>query len=322
VAAVDRSGFVFDAHGIRQRRLAELADWKAAGRPFARVPGGHAATASEALAFLSRHALARPVLVDVTAEETMPLLVSALQSGMDIVMANKRPLSGSREAGERLRAVAEAHGRRIRFEATVGAGLPILDTYRKLVESGDRVLKIEGCVSGTLGFLLTEVTRGRAFSEALRTAMAKGYTEPDPRDDLSGADVGRKALILGRLLGFDGNADDMEVENLVPPGARKLSKAEFLAKLESWDAFWAKRVAAARARNAVLRYVASVTKKRIRVGLKVVNDASPFSALQGTDNQIAFTTTRYRRPLVVTGAGAGPAVTAGGVLNDLLELAG
>jgi aspartokinase/homoserine dehydrogenase 1 len=322
VGVVDRSGFVFGAQGLAQRRLAELAAWKEAGKPFSQVQGGQSASPAEAVAFFGRHALTRPVLVDVTAQETGPVLLAALQAGMDVVLANKRPLSGARADRDHLLAVAEAHGRRIRFEATVGAGLPILDTYRKLVDSGDRVLKIEGCVSGTLGFLFSEVSRGRRFSEALRAAVAKGFTEPDPRDDLSGADVGRKALILGRLLGFSGEPEDVAVESLVPADAQSLPRDEFLATVERWDGDWQKRVAAARKKDGVLRYVASVTRARIRVGLQAIDGTSPFASLGGTDNQIAFTTTRYKRPLVITGAGAGPAVTAGGVLNDILELAG
>jgi aspartokinase/homoserine dehydrogenase 1 len=313
---------VFQPRGFTGKALAELAAWKQTGRPFASSPGGQTATPADAIAFFARHALSRPVLVDVTADETGPVLTAALQSGMDLVLANKRPLSGPRGERDHLLAVAEAHGRRVRFEATVGAGLPVLDTYRKLVESGDRVLKIEGCVSGTLGFLLTELGRGRRFSESLRAAMERGFTEPDPRDDLSGADVGRKALILGRLLGYPGEPADVSIESLVPEAARGLSREEFLATLERWDADWDKRVAAARARQEVLRFVASVTKGRIRIGLQSVGGASPFAALKGTDNQIAFTTTRYKSPLVVRGAGAGPAVTAGGVLNDILELVG
>lgn len=320
VGVVDRSGFVFDAHGLKPRRLAELSAWKAEGKPFAQAPGGQAGAPAEAVAFFARHALAQPVLVDVTAEETGPVLLGALQAGMDVVLANKRPLSGARADRDHLLAVAEKHGRRVRFEATVGAGLPILDTYRKLVDSGDKVQKIEGCVSGTLGFLFTEIGQGKPFSKALRAAVAKGFTEPDPRDDLSGADVARKALILGRLLGFEGEPANVTVESLVPEAARVMDRDQYLATLEQWDADWEKRAAAARARNAVLRYVVSVSKARIRVGLQAVDGSTPFASLNGTDNQIAFTTARYRRPLVITGAGAGLEVTAGGVLNDILEL--
>jgi aspartokinase/homoserine dehydrogenase 1 len=321
VAIIDRSGFVFEPKGLSARAVASLAAAKQEGKGFAELPGGQPAQPAEALAFLARHALSDPVLVDLTADQTGPIVKQALTAGMDVVLANKRPLSGPRGDSQELESLALAQSRRILFEATVGAGLPILDTYRKLAESGDRVLKIEGCLSGTLGFLLTEIGRGRPFSGALRKAMAKGFTEPDPRDDLSGADVGRKALILGRLLGFTGEPADVAVESLVPASAGKLSLVDFLERLEELDADWERRAAAARAKGGQLRYVASVTKNKIAVGLKVVDGGSPFSALKGTDNQVAFTTARYREnPLVITGPGAGPAVTAAGVLNDILGL--
>jgi aspartokinase/homoserine dehydrogenase 1 len=169
---------------------------------------------------------------------------------------------------------------------------------------------------------LSEIGRGRRFSESLRKAMEKGYTEPDPRDDLSGMDVARKALILGRLLGFAGELGDIALESLVPDAARRLPLAKFLARLEEFDPAWETRAREARETGRVLRYVASVTKKRVAVGLQAVEATSPFAALNGTDNQVAFTTMRYQtNPLIITGPGAGPAVTAAGVLNDILALA-
>jgi bifunctional aspartokinase / homoserine dehydrogenase 1 len=323
VAAIDRRGFVFDPNGLSPRTVAALVASKKAGRSLADGPGGQLATPTDALSFLAEHALSDPMLVDVTADETTPLIRQALGGGMDVVLANKRPLSGPRQESEALATLAARAGRRMLTEATVGAGLPIFDTYRKLAESGDRVIKIEGCLSGTLGFVLTEVEHGRPFSEALRRAMDLGYTEPDPRDDLSGTDVGRKALILGRLLGFPGEPGDVVVESLVPAAVRTLPRDAFLARLGGLDADWSRRGAAAKAKGGTLRYVASVTKERISVGLKVVDRSSPFFGLKGTDNQVAFTTARYRKnPLVITGPGAGPAVTAAGVLNDMLRVGG
>jgi aspartokinase/homoserine dehydrogenase 1 len=323
VGLIDRSGFVFEPGGLSPKVIAQLSAGKRAGRSLAALPGGRAARPDEAVAFLAQHALTDPMLIDVTADDTTPLVKQALTAGMDVVLANKRPLSASRADTEALMALAEGEGRRVFYEATVGAGLPIFDTYRKLVESGDRVLKIEGCLSGTLGFLLTEVGRGRPFSQALGRAMELGYTEPDPRDDLSGTDVGRKALILGRLLDFSGEPADVAVESLVPETLGGLSRADFVARLPSMDADWTRRAAAAKAKGGTLRYVASVTKAKITVGLQVVSPASPFFGLKGTDNQVAFTTTRYKsNPLVITGPGAGPAVTAAGVLNDMLGLVG
>jgi bifunctional aspartokinase / homoserine dehydrogenase 1 len=323
VGAIDRSGVVFDAHGLAPRRLAALSAAKATGTPLAKAAGGRRMSATDAVAFAARHALANPILVDVTADDTTATLTAALSAGMHVVLANKRPVTTDRRQYDALHAAAQAHGRRLLLEATVGAGLPIIDTYQKLAESGDRVAKIEGCPSGTLGYLFGELGRGASFSAALRGAMAKGYPEPDPRDDLSGMDVARKALILGRLLGFGGQLGDIAVESLVPAGAERLSREAFLHSLEAFDAAWARRIAAARARGRMLRYRAIVTSRRIRVGLVAVDASSPMASLNGTDNQFIFTTMRYRKnPLVITGPGAGPAVTAGGILNDVLKLAG
>src|SRR6266581_1651304 len=323
VGLIDRSGLVFDARGLSPRRLATLAAAKAKGTALAKATGGRRASAAEAVGFVARHALSNPVLVDLTADDTTDTIKAALGAGMHVVLANKRPVTADQRRYDELRAAAQAHGRRLLHEATVGAGLPIIDTYQKLVESGDRVAKIEGCPSGTLGYLFGELGRGTRFSAALRGAIAKGYPEPDPRDDLSGLDVARKALILGRLLGFPGELGDIAVESLVPDGAERLSREEFLRRLEEYDAPWEKRVAAAAARGGVLRYRAIVTPRRIRVGLVVVDASSPMASLNGTDNQFIFTTMRYKKnPLVITGPGAGPAVTAGGILNDVLKLAG
>jgi homoserine dehydrogenase len=242
---------------------------------------------------------------------------------MDLVLANKRPLADRRVVSEGLWQTAKARGRRILHEATVGAGLPIIDTYHKLVESGDRVDRIEGLLSGTLGYVLSEVSAGVPFSRAVRSAMAKGYTEPDPRDDLSGMDVARKALILARLLGFPGELRQSAVESLVPKWAQSLPLKDFLGRLEELDSHWKRRVDAAAAEGSVLRYVAVVTSKKIAVGVQAVPLTSTLASIKGSDNQLIFTTARYKaNPLVITGPGAGAGVTAAGVLNDLLRLAG
>jgi aspartokinase/homoserine dehydrogenase 1 len=322
VGLIDRSGYLFDANGLKARTLETIAEQKSGGSALATLPGGVSASAAAAVAAMQRHALSRPILVDVTADDTVAVVRAALVGGMDVVLANKRPLTALRADVEELREIASQQHVRIRQEATVGAGLPVMDTYSKLVESGDRILRIEGCTSGTLGFLLSEIGRGRAFSDALRRAMAKGYTEPDPRDDLSGMDVARKALILARMLGFAGELRDVNVESLVPVSARRLSLDAFLASLESFDAGWKARQDAAAVKGQVLRYVLSVTPRRVSVGLQAVSTSHPLASLKGTDNQIVFITRRYRdNPLVITGPGAGPAVTAAGVLNDLLKLA-
>ncbi len=322
VAVMDRSGVVFEPEGLSGRRLLDIAREKERGHALRHMPGGRAASADSAVTMVAGHALSHPVLVDVTAEDTLPLIRSALIHGMDVVLANKRPLSGPAAQAEELWKLAREHGRRLRHEATVGAGLPVMDTIAKLQETGDQILSIEGCLSGTLGFVLSELERGRTFSQAVAAALQAGYSEPDPRDDLSGQDVARKALILGRLIGFAGEASAVAVESLVPKPARSLPLKRWLAQLPKSDAEWAARQKAARSRGAALRYLATVTPQRIKVGLVPVPAESPFAGLRGTDNLIVFTTQRYHdHPLAIRGPGAGPEVTAAGVLNDVLALA-
>ena len=321
VGLIDRSGYLFNADGLSAKQLLNAVTLKEQGASLMAIPGAIKATAPEAVSQIARHALSRPVLVDLTADQTLPAVRKAITADWDVVLANKKPLSASRVEVEALRALATQHGARILHETTVGAGLPVMDSYAKLVETGDQVLRIEGCTSGTLGFLLTEIGKGRPFSEALRDAMARGYTEPDPRDDLSGMDVARKALILARLIGFTGDLDDVTVESLVPEAFRSMPVARFNATLAEQDAAWAARQAAATRQGRVLRYVLRATRTRVQVGLQAVPPSHPLAGLRGTDNQIVFTTIRYREhPLVITGPGAGPAVTAAGVLNDILQL--
>jgi aspartokinase/homoserine dehydrogenase 1 len=323
VSVIDSSGYVFEPRGLSKRRLATLAAAKEAGKALADMPRGKRASAASALAEVRRHALSRPILVDVTAGDTSAVLEAALAGGMDIVLANKRPLAARRGSRGGLTRSATARGRRVLHEATVGAGLPIIDTISKLQESGDEVLRIEGCPSGTLGYLFGELGRGTEFSTALRAAMALGYTEPDPREDLSGMDVARKALILGHLLGFKGKLDSVVVESLVPDEYRDLTAPEFISRLEELDSLWRERVDDARSRDSVLRYRATAGRDGVRVGLVAVSAASSLGALMGTDNQFSITTSRYRdNPIVITGPGAGVGVTAAGVLNDVLKLAG
>jgi bifunctional aspartokinase / homoserine dehydrogenase 1 len=322
VAVVDRSGFVFEPKGLSAKALAGLRTHKGSGGRLSEMQGATAGSASASVREIARHALQHPILVDVTADDTTAALRLALTSGMDLVLANKRPLSGALADARGLLDLAATNGRRLLHETTVGAGLPIIDTFHKLVESGDRILRIDGCTSGTLGYLMSEIERRTKFSAALRKAMELGYTEPDPRDDLSGMDVARKALILARLIGYGGELNDIDVESLVPEAGRDLSRDAFVKRLPEFDADWERRSRDARERGHFLRYIASITRQRVRVGLSVVPGTSPFAGLKGTDNQVAFTTTRYREnPLVITGPGAGPAVTAAGVVNDVLKLA-
>jgi cystathionine gamma-synthase len=318
---VDRSGYVFVEGGFSPQRLIELSRLKLSGQPLVEALGGRAASALEAVREISAASLVRPILVDATPADTTEVLELALSRDFDVVLANKVPLAASQSSVDKLRAIADRGGRTILHEATVGAGLPVIDTLRKLIEAGDDVVSIEGCPSGTLGFLFGELGRGEKFSAAVRRAIALGYAEPDPRIDLSGLDVARKALILARAIGFRGELADVAVESLVPQEFVEAPRASFLERLDELDVVWAARVAEARRDGNVLRYRAHVTRTTITVGLAAVPSTDRLGVLHGTDNQFTFTTSRYlTQPLVISGPGAGPEVTAAGVYNDLLRL--
>jgi aspartokinase/homoserine dehydrogenase 1 len=209
------------------------------------------------------------------------------------------------------------------YEATVGAGLPVIQTLKDLVETGDEIRSISGIFSGTLAYLFNLFDGGRPFSEIVREAKAKGYTEPDPRDDLSGTDVARKAVILAREAGLTLELADIEVESLVPQALGTASVEEFLQRLPDFDAPMAERVAGAKREGQVLRYVASIDVRagKAKVGLESFGPKHPFANISLTDNIVQFETGRYcDNPLIVRGPGAGPAVTAGGIFADLLRL--
>ena len=202
-------------------------------------------------------------------------------------------------------------------------------TLSRLVSAQDRVQRISGCLSGSLGFITSGLQAGEPFSSVTARAKQLGYTEPDPRDDLGGVDVARKALILARTLGMRAEMAEVELEPLCPPELARLSIDQFMAALPSLDEGFAARVAAAAAEGRVLRYVATVrpptrggTRGRLTVGLAGVPLSSPLGSLSGTDNLVEMTTGVYAdTPLVLRGAGAGASATASGVLSDIVELA-
>ena len=189
----------------------------------------------------------------------------------------------------------------MRYEATVGAGLPIIDTFHKLVETGDRVLRIEGWVSGTLMYVMSAVSSGKPFSQAVREAVERGYAEPDPRDDLTGRDAARKALILARLLGYRGPAP--AAEDLVPRALKRVAAAEFLERLPAFDDEWAARVKAEAARGRVLRYVVTATPRTVSAKLVAVRDVEPGRRARGHaqpgrlhDPALPHRAARHQRP--------------------------
>ncbi|HAI58394.1 MAG TPA: bifunctional aspartate kinase/homoserine dehydrogenase I [Xanthomonadaceae bacterium] len=246
-----------------------------------------------------------------------------LAQGIHVVTPSKHAGSGDAARLAALHTTGAKTGARFRYEATVGAGLPVVMTLRNLIDTGDVPRRIAGLFSGTLAWLFNHYDGSRPFSELLSEARAAGYTEPDPRDDLSGTDVARKAVILAREAGWALSLDQVDVENLVPAQLRDVPLPEFLQRLGEFDAPMAERLAAAKAEGKVLRYLAEVDASgRASVALRAVESTHPAASAQGTDNLFAFHTARYHtRPLVVKGPGAGPDVTAAGVFGDILAIA-
>ena len=325
VAVADRTGFLVRPRGIQHDELSGILTSKSGGRKISDHDGSVASTdAVAAVRHVLAYRLARPVLVDVSdGDDTGEALLEALRLGCDVVSANKKPLSGPLERYTALMSGARAAGRLLKAEATVGAGLPVVDTLEMLLATGDRLTKAEGCLSGTLGFVMTQLDEGVPFSRAVAEAARLGYTEPDPVADLSGADVGRKAVILGRLSGLAESAEAPALLGLVDPGLGGRPLAALIDALMVYDAPLAARIEKARREGRALRYVARVEAGRIQVGPAEVPADSPLGMLKGTDNMIVFTSERYAaRPLVVSGPGAGVDVTAMGVLGDILRIAG
>ncbi|MBN8728206.1 MAG: homoserine dehydrogenase [Xanthomonadales bacterium] len=274
------------------------------------------------LAALDASGARRRVIVDATAAETVAARHAGwLAAGYDVVSANKAALGGCHAGWTAIRR-AEQGGTRYGDAATVGAGLPVLQTLRRLRECGDRLLAIEGVLSGSLSWLFNRFDGSRPFSELLRQAHAAGYTEPDPRLDLGGADVARKLLILARSAGHALEPADVVVEGLVPAPLRTPGVAEFLARANELDAALEARRVAAAARGEVLRFIGTLDAEgRARVGLATLPQGHPAARLAGTDNLFVLHTQRYRpQPLVIQGPGAGRELTAQALLGDLLVL--
>jgi bifunctional aspartokinase / homoserine dehydrogenase 1 len=264
------------------------------------------------------------VIVDCTSSDEITAHYPGwLEGGIHIITPNKKANTGTMEFYRTLRSITRATGRHYLYETTVGAGLPIINTLRDLVQTGDDVLKIEGVLSGTLSYIFNTFDGTRPFSEIVREARRKGYTEPDPRDDLSGMDVGRKLVILAREMGLNLELNDVRIESLVPESLREGSVEEFLKSLPKHDEAMADLLAQARGRDEVLRYVGVVNPEgQCSVELKSYSRSHAFAGTSGSDNIVAFKTRRYRtQSLIVQGPGAGPDVTAGGVFADLLRLA-
>ena len=303
----------------------ELADTELSDDGFAgRLDEGAVLDLEDFAAHVDAEHLPHAIIIDCSASDAVAdHYADWLARGINVITPNKHAGSGALGRYRKLRELASGAGARWRYEATVGAGLPVVQTLRDLIDSGDRVLRVEGIFSGTLAWLFNRFEPGMSFATLVREARDSGYTEPDPRDDLSGTDVARKLVILGREMGMDLTLDDVNVESLVPEKLSDGSVEEFLAGLDVLDEQMGRRIDDARANDQCLRYTAALDANgNARVGLESLALDHPFAHLALTDNVVAFTTERYsENPLIVQGPGAGPQVTAAGVFSDLLRIA-
>jgi homoserine O-acetyltransferase len=320
VGIADTRGTAFDEEGV------DLGSWREA---LAAAPASGPFRADSAPAVLDRLArLPRPVLVDLTADDGMEdVYEQAFRRGIHVVASNKRPLAVAARRLDQLRLARRQHHAHYHYDSAVGASLPVIGTLRRLVRSGDRVRLVEGSLSGTAGYLCSEVARGVPLSLATRWAMGLGYCEADPRDDLSGLDTARKALILARELGAHAALEDVHVEPFVPrhllaPG----TPDDLIASLRRHDAELAAEVRRLAAEGRVTRYLARISvapdgKVELSVGPRAVDASHPAARLVGVEAFVSFTTARHAdRPLVVQGEGVGGASTAGSVVAEIFRI--
>ncbi len=310
IGVCDSEQTVWDAHGIPPEKVDEF------------LPEGKSTRWDEIIDRLKEEFAYRTVFIDATGSEEVALLYDDLLShGIHVVTPSKRANSMDQTYFDKLIKHTRRDTAHYYYEANVGAGLPIVQTIRDTIESGDRIERIEGVVSGTMTYLFGSLENGAAFGETIRRAREEGYAEPDPRDDLSGEDVARKFLVLARTSGIKIERDELEVENLTPEPLRDVSRDSFMENVGEYDQFWDEKVKKAADRGNVLRYVGELDRNSIRIGVREVPADSSLGMLKGTDNQLLIYTKRYQTsPIIIQGPGAGREVTAGGVLSDIQKI--
>ena len=273
--------------------------------------------------FLSRASSSKKVIIDSTANEGVAKnYLEFLSKGINVITPNKHANTDNYGYYEQLRQTAKKTNTKFLYETNVCAGLPLISTLQNMVQSGDEVEAIKGIFSGTLSYLFSQLNNGIKFSDAVKMAYDNGYTEPDPRQDLSGMDVARKTVILAREIGLTISLSDLNIENLVPKELRECSIEEFFKELPKFDKQITKYLQEKTDGLAGVHYVGSVDTKTSKATVSVQNYdlSSPFVGVQGTDNIVMINTERYIKPLVIQGAGAGLDVTAGGIYADLLTI--
>jgi homoserine dehydrogenase len=319
VGLADHNYMLFDPAGLDDSRLLMLVKGLEDGQSPLQQPGGQVKEDNQRLLDLLFPVLDEPpVVVDATAAEGMEqVLIYALDRGCRLALSNTRALVGPWSVSRRF--FEEPN---VRFEATIGAGLPATRTLRDMLETGDRVSAIEGSLSGTVGYICSQLQLGVPFSVALAQARELGYTEPEPREDLSGQDSARKILVMGRLGGWPLEMHDVQVEQLCSPDLASLPIDRFMKQVSQLDDNMSRRVQVARDEGCVLRYVAEIDPGAGRVGLRAVPRVSQLGVLQGPECLVTLFTARYTvSPLTISGRGVGPELAAAALLSDVAGLA-
>lgn len=321
VGLANSKGFVINEEGI------SLDDWKSVLTESSAEENVSSSFYSELLSLQSladsiiEKNLRNSIFVDVTANaEVAELYPQLLEKSVSIVACNKVAASDYFEKYQNLKNLAREYNTNFLFETNVGAGLPIINTLNDLRQSGDKINRIEAVLSGTLQFVFNNYDGSRPFAEVVRQAQDEGYTEPDPRLDLSGTDVARKILILAREAGYKMEISDVEKLGFLPESCLEGSVEDFYTEMAKHESYFKAMLDEANSKGLILKYIATFDNGKASVGLQSINSAHNFANLSGKDNAILFYTNRYsEQPLVVKGAGAGADVTAAGVFADIIR---
>jgi len=270
---------------------------------------------------ISALSLGNSIFADCTAQSVVAMqYADILEEGISIVTCNKIALSSSMEYWDQLKRIALDRRVSLLYETSAGAALPVIETISRLKVSGEKILSVEAILSGTLNYLYSSYDGSKSFASLIKEAKEAGYTEPDPRVDLSGTDVLRKCTIIARECGFRAEQKDVEIEPLVDKALFSGTLGDFYNKVEEWEPKFLQRYNEAANKGERLRYVASIEQGQYKVGLRSLPTNHPLYNISGTNNSVMITTSNYPAGVVISGAGAGARVTAGGVLNDILKV--